>query len=93
MRSLSCAFWPSPGSAAELEQLASSPAMTRATSGSFARRELRESAIVGAVALGLEPGLARPQLVEALHHDGEVRLGDRLVEPDHDVAFDALAVA
>src|SRR5215207_4262326 len=54
----------------------------------------REDDLVDVVALGLETGEPRLQLVQALHHDGEVCLSDSLVEPHDDVAgLDLVAVA
>src|SRR5829696_7070489 len=48
----------------------------------------------GAVALGFETSLAGAQLSQALHQDGEIRLGDGLVEPHHHIArLYAIAVA
>ena len=60
-----------------------------------ARQKLGRELDVGrVVALGLEPREPRVHLVEALHHDGEVRLGDGLVEAHDDVArLDPVAVA
>src|SRR5215208_6318904 len=81
--------------AAELEQV---PLPGHAPGGvgiARASEELRGKAdAVDVVALGLEPSEAGLELVEALHHDREVRLRNRLVEPDHDVAsLDLIAVA
>src|SRR5829696_6272079 len=54
----------------------------------------REEDGVDVVALRLKPGEAGLELVQALDHDGEVRLRDGLVEPHHDIArLDLVAVA
>ena len=96
MRSRSCAFWPARAVRRISNRFARRRCM-RATSGSAPRARGARAGkpiVFGVVALGLEPGLPRLQLVQALHHDGEVCLGDGLVEPHHHVAgLDRVAVA
>ena len=70
-------------------------AMTFLTSGSSARSSsiARKRDLVEALLLGFEPRRPRPQPVESLGDDGEVGLGDGVVEPHHHVAgLDEIAV-
>jgi len=50
--------------------------------GEFGRHRHR----VGPVAFGSEPRLARIKLGEAFGHDGQIRAGHRLVEPQQNIA-------
>ena len=95
MRCRSCAFWPIARVRRSSNSLRS-PATALATVGSFSARQQvgREVDGLGAVALGLEPRLARRQLVETLGDDGQIGARHGVVEPHDDLArLDAVAVA
>ena len=95
MRSLSWAFCPS-RALRRVSNRPSSPVMTRATSGFDLRARSsgwNVTALAPSRSASSRPWRAHSS-VRLVHHDGEVRLGDGLVEPDHDVArLDAVAVA
>src|SRR3954451_1441124 len=84
-----------PGALAELEQVALTGHRPGELGVAGPGEKLgREDDLADIVALGLEPGEAGLELVQALDHDGEVRLRDGLVEPHHDIArLDLVAVA
>ena len=87
MRSLSWAFWPARAIAAQLEQAAFAVHDARHLGVVQASGQERgEAQLLGAVALGLEPGLARRQLVERLDHHGEIGARRRVVEPHQKIA-------
>ena len=86
---------PLPRVAAQLEQPALAGRRRGATSGSWAaaRRSAGRSIVVDAVALGLEPGLARRQLVEALADHRQIGPRGGLVEAEQQVAgLDRVAI-
>ena len=97
MRSRSCAFWPSRAGAAELEQALLARHQRAATSGSpssRARSSAGKAIVVRAVALGLEAGLARRELVERLGDDARLaRVCVSSSRTTHVARLDPVAVA